>query len=133
MTQNQTTSPTAAERTERAAAGGQHTQTGGDPVTAALIALIDSALAEGQGRSTVLAAALEVVALDPTPADLAATHAEIHAEHESLVRVLSAVVPGQRGAGPASGLLGSSQEIRDRRLEVVDLARTVVQFPGQRS
>ncbi len=90
-----------------------------DEVVTALLVVLDGALAGAEDRRAVLAAAVEVAALEPTAADLAAARAEAHAEHDSLVRVLTAL-PGQRSA-TGNPLVAAATTTRDLRLEVLDL------------
>lgn len=86
-----------------------------------LLAIIDAELADGPERRNVLNAALELSLLDPDPADLASARAEVVAEHDSLVRVLTSF-PGQRGARDDGTAVASAELHRDRRLEVLELA-----------
>ncbi len=103
-----------------------------DEVVRTMIAIIDDVLAEGPGRTQVLAATMTLVGLEPSPADLLAACREVEAEHDSMVRVLGGV-PGQRTASsPVADAIAQVTATRDRRIEVLALVRGTIQVPTQR-
>ena len=95
-------------------------------VALALLDIVDAVLVAGPERSHVLSAALELAVLQPDPADLDEARAEVEADHAATTRALTAV-PTQRAATDIrTPLLDAADTLRDRRLEVLDLALGLV-------
>jgi len=99
---------------------------GPDAVVSALLGIVDDELAAGPERRHVLSAALEVALLGPEPQWLEETRDEVLAEHASTVAALKRF-PVQRGeADSRASLVQAADVLRDRRLEVLDVAAGLV-------
>lgn len=100
------------------------------PVALALLAIVDGGLAAGPERSHVLSAALELAVLQPETADLDDVRAEVEADHAAMTRALTAVPTQRADAEARTPLLATADTLRDRRLEVLALARGLVSPQG---